>query len=180
MDDLELKCLIDGCVANNRSSQEILYKKYSPILMGVIRKYYYKDTATCELILSNAFLRIFRKISLFGFKGSFEGWLKKITYNEIISHYKRNLKIKEVSGDIPETTAYVSNEALSKISSQFLLEKINELPKNTKVVFNLFVIDGFSHKEISKQLRISEGTSKWYVNEARTILKKKLETYIKL
>jgi RNA polymerase sigma-70 factor (ECF subfamily) len=132
-----------------------------------------------EQLLNDGFLKIFTQIEKYSSIGSFEGWMKKIMVNTCLD-YLRSTYLKEemtmhVNAIQPEeTNLAVTNEGLESIEFKELVNIIQQLPTMTRTVFNLFVFDGFNHKEISAQLDISEGTSHWHVHQARNTLQKKI------
>jgi RNA polymerase sigma-70 factor (ECF subfamily) len=140
---------------------------------------YAKNMQDAEQLLNDGFLKIFTQIEKYSSIGSFEGWMKKIMVNTCLD-YLRSTYLKEemtmhVNAIQPEeTNLAVTNEGLESIEFKELVNIIQQLPTMTRTVFNLFVFDGFNHKEISAQLDISEGTSHWHVHQARNTLQKKI------
>jgi RNA polymerase sigma-70 factor (ECF subfamily) len=170
---LDLEKLINDCKKNDRKAQEQLYKEYSSKLFSVCLKYS-RNYTEAQDNLQEVFLLIYKKINLFGFKGSFEGWLKRITVNYVLQQYRTETKlhlVTEVADEIEEVE--IETET---ISLEFLLKIIQELPDRYRMVFNLNVIDGFSHQEIAEMLDITTGTSKSNLHRAKAILKDKIET----
>ncbi len=125
--------------------------------------------------LQEGFLLIFDKIEKFQFKGSFEGWAKRVVINYILQQYRDKRIFEIVSEQLPENDEVEIDE--ENISMDFLVGIIQELPDRYRLVFNLYVIDGYSHKEIAEMLTINEGTSKSNLARAKTILKEKIENY---
>lgn len=163
----ELQILIDGCQNNDRSAQEIFYKRYFGLVMGISQRYFInKDDALAQTNFS--FLKIFQNLSKFHFKGSFEGWMERITVNTILDALRKR-KWEVLSFD--EIELATQDATLPQLYYADLLELLNQLPESTKLVFNLFAIEGFKHSEIAAQLKISEGTSKWHVSEAKKKLR---------
>lgn len=125
-------------------------------------------------IMSHAFVKMFRSISSFDeTKGNFHGWLKKIVINESLDHIKQRSKFSHQEIDTAEEPS-ITNAVIEKTDAAAIMELIKQLPPATHAVFVLYAIDGFAHKEIAAQLKISEGTSKWHLSEARKILQQKL------
>lgn len=125
-------------------------------------------------IMSHAFVKMFRSISSFdASKGNFHGWLKKIVINESLDHIKQRSKFSHQEIDTAEEPA-ITNAVIEKTDAAAIMELVKQLPPATHAVFVLYAIDGFAHKEIAAQLKISEGTSKWHLSEARKILQQKL------
>ncbi|MBA3829155.1 MAG: RNA polymerase sigma factor [Taibaiella sp.] len=169
----ELEELIQGCIRNERSAQEKLYRLFYPRMMAVIRRYIDHEEQA-EEVLNNGYLRAFQKIGQYTFQGSFEGWLRKIVFHAVSDYVKQNIRYKEKVLLI-EKDQYVNKDHADRLYYNELLEMVQLLPGATRMVFNMYVMDGFSHKEISKGLGISEGTSKWHLSEARRVLKDKIE-----
>ena len=169
---MSLDQLINDCKKKQPKAQEDLYKRYSSTLFSVCLKYA-SSYADAEDILQDAFLVIFDKIEQYKNKGSFEGWLKRISINTALQRYRKPGVFNLINeGNIPEVTVEVDEE---NVSLDFLLDIIQELPDRYRLVFNLYVLDGYSHKEVSNLLEISEGTSKSNLARARQILKDKIE-----
>jgi RNA polymerase sigma-70 factor (ECF subfamily) len=134
---------------------------------------YSRNRADAEDNLQDGFLLIFQKIGQFQFKGSFEGWAKRVMINNVLQRYRTEGIFELVSENIPDV-ADVEIESES-ISMDYLIGIIQELPDRYRMVFNLYVIDGYSHKEIAEMLSITDGTSKSNLARARMILKEKIE-----
>lgn len=123
--------------------------------------------------MQESFITIFKKIDQFKFKGSFEGWMKRIVINTALQTYRQKNIMNLVEENYPEEVEVEIDE--NNISLDFLLKIIQELPERYRMVFNLYVLDGFSHKEIASMLNIAVGTSKSNLSRARLILKEKIE-----
>ena len=169
----ELQELIHGCIRNERSAQEKMYKLFYPRMMAVVRRYIDFEMQA-EEVLNNGFLRAFQKVGQYTFQGSFEGWLRKIVFHAVSDYVKQNMQYSEKVVLI-EKDQYVHKDHADKLYYDQLLQLVDGLPGATKVVFNMYVMDGYSHKEIGKMLGISEGTSKWHLSEGRRALKEKIE-----
>ncbi len=138
---------------------------------------YASNYEDAEDILQDSFILIFNKIHQYKHKGSFEGWLKRITINVALEKYRKNKKLQVVRNNEFESEIHVELE--ENIDADFLLSLIQQLPDQYRLVFNLYVLDHFSHKEVAEVLHISEGTSKSNLSRARTILKQKIIEYQK-
>ena len=168
---MSLEQLIRKCKKQDSKAQSQLFKLYGSKLFSLCLKYS-RDKASAEDTLQDAFIIIFEKISQYKGHGSFEGWLKRITINTALQKYRgqkifdivHEEQIEDVEVEIDEDT----------ISLDYLLGLIQQLPDRYRLVFNLYVLDGYSHKEISEMLSISTGTSKSNLARARYILKDKL------
>lgn len=169
----ELEELIRGCIRNERSAQEQLYRLFYAKMMGVVRRYIDQEMQA-EEVLNNGFLRAFQKVEQYTFQGSFEGWLRKIVFHAVSDYVKQNVRYNEKIV-LVEKDQYVHKDHADKLYYNQLLELVQGLPDATRAVFNMYVMEGFSHKEIGKLLNISEGTSKWHLSEGRRVLKDKIE-----
>lgn len=169
----ELEELIHGCARNERSAQERLYHLFYPRMMGVVRRYI-DEEMQAEEVLNNGFLRAFQKIGQYTFQGSFEGWLRKIVFHAVSDFVKQNIRYKEKIM-LVEKDQLVHKDHAEGLYYNQLLELVQSLPDATRAVFNLYIMEGFAHKEIGKMLGISEGTSKWHLSEGRRMLKEKIE-----
>lgn len=174
MFNLSLNQLIENCKINDTKAQGELYKLFSSKLFSVCLKYS-RNYVEAEDNLQDAFLTIFNKIEQYNNKGSFEGWLKRITINTVLQRY-RNEKVFDIINDdaIEDIELEVDEENLS---IDYLLQIIQELPDRYRLVFNLYVLDGYSHKEIAEMLKINIGTSKSNLARARQALKQTIENY---
>ncbi|SDL75409.1 RNA polymerase sigma-70 factor, ECF subfamily [Daejeonella rubra] len=165
--------LLEGCRRGDRKAQESLYKTLASRMMGVCMRYA-KDTYEAEDVLQMGFVKVFQKISEFRGEGSFEGWIRRIMVNTAIESYRKNLRnlnlvdIDEVY-DQPQSTFDMSGLELKD-----LLKLVQQLSNGYRLVFNMYVIEGYSHKEIATQLGITEGASKSQLSRARAILKEKI------
>jgi len=171
---LTLDELILQCKKQDAKAQGELYKRYSNTLFSICLKYS-PNHAEAEDSLQDAFLTIFKKIEQFKDKGSFEGWMKRITVNTVLQKYRKK-KTFDIPNEQQIEDADVDIEQTS-IPLDYLLKIIQELPDRYRLVFNLYVMDGYSHKEIGEMLGISDGTSKSNLARARGILKTKVEDY---
>ena len=169
----ELQDLIQGCIRNERAAQEKVYRLFYPRMMSVVRRYI-DHQEQAEEVLNNGFLRAFQKVSQYTFQGSFEGWLRKIVFHSVSDYVKQNVRYNDHIVLI-EKDEYVHKDHADKLYYNQLLELVQALPEATRTVFNMYVMDGFAHKEIGKILGISEGTSKWHLSEGRRLLKDKIE-----
>ncbi|HOX82765.1 MAG TPA: sigma-70 family RNA polymerase sigma factor [Chryseolinea sp.] len=165
--------LIKGCLSRDRSAQKRLYDTYSSKMYAICYRYV-RDAAEAEDILIVAFTRIFEKINQFKSEGSFEGWIKRIMVNEALTHLRRNrsMYLETDLDQVDREPDY--NKLQDRLEEDDLLKMIQELPTGYRIVFNLYAIEGYSHKEIANQLGISENTSKSQLSRARTYLQKLL------
>jgi len=169
----ELEQLIQGCIRNERGAQEKVYRLFYPRMLSVVRRYIDSEMQA-EEVMNNGFLRAFQKIKQYTFQGSFEGWLRKIIFHAVADYVKQNANYSNKIVFI-EKDQYVNKDHADKLYYDQLLKLVHGLPDATRAVFNLYVMDGFTHKEIGNMLGISEGTSKWHLSEGRRVLKEKIE-----
>ncbi|MDT7828949.1 RNA polymerase sigma factor [Pricia sp. S334] len=178
-----LEELIESCKQGNRKAQERLYRELSPALFGTCLKYS-RNRTEAEDHLHDSFLCIFDKIGQFKATGSFEGWAKRIAVNTIMQKYREEGRLKIVSDNFKDegTNGYESTGEIevesrfSQLRLETLLGYIQELPHKYRLTFTLYVLDGYSHKEIAALLGTSPGTSKSNLARARLCLKEKIET----
>jgi RNA polymerase sigma factor (sigma-70 family) len=164
---------IKKCTENDREAQLKLYQLFSPVLYGLCLKYM-RNEDDAKDVFQEAFVIAFQKIGQYKFEGSFEGWIKRIFINKLLETLKRRKK-DVLFLDVFDTDIEEEEELeLVPIEQEKLLEYIQELPDQYRMVFNLFVFEKMKHKEIAKQLEISEGTSKSNLNRAKSILKKRI------
>lgn len=170
----ELESLIHGCVRNDRTAQERVYRLFYGRMMALVRQYI-NQAEIAEEILNNGFLRAFQKVSLYNFQGSFEGWIRKIIFRAVCDYVKTAEK-PGTQVAINESHEYVSREDASRLEYDELLSMVQELPLATRTVFNMYVMEGFNHREIHEAIGISEGTSKWHLSEGRRLLRERIES----
>lgn len=164
--------LISKCKKQDIKAQEQLYRLYADKLFSVCLKYS-NSYQQAEDNLQDGFMTIFEKISQYQDKGSFEGWMKRIMINTTLQKYRKQGVFEIINEEnLSEAALEIDEEELSV---DFLLKIIQDLPDRYRQVFNLYALDGFSHKEISEMLKISTGTSKSNLARARIILKEKVE-----
>ncbi len=169
---MSLEELIHNCKKGDRRAQEQLYRKYSRILFGTCLKYS-RNKTEAEDNLHDSFMTIYEKIGQYKFKGSFEGWIKRITVNTVLQKYRKEEYLNVVSENMEEEEEVDTTYA--DISLSTLLRYIQELPNKYRLTFNMYVLDGYTHKEISTILGTSTGTSKSNLARARMILKDKIK-----
>jgi RNA polymerase sigma-70 factor (ECF subfamily) len=174
---LTLEELISNCKKQNLKAQEELYNKFSGILFAVCLKYS-PNYHEAEDNLQDAFLTIFERIEQFKGKGSFEGWMKRIAINTVLQKYRKK-KIFHLSNEEQIEEEEVVEVENNQVPLDFLLKIVQELPNRYRLVFNMYVLDDYSHKEIADSVGISVGTSKSNLARARGILKVKIEDYYK-
>jgi len=165
--------LIAGCVKQKASAQRALFDKYSGRMLSLCRRYV-KDVLEAEGVMITAFTKIFERIEQYTGEGNFEGWMKRIMVNESLQ-YLRKHKNMQLNMDIEEAHHLPNYDAMEDhLQTEDLMQMIAELPVGYRTVFNLYAIEGFSHKEIAEQLKINENTSKSQLSRARVYLQKRL------
>ena len=169
---MSLHQLIINCKKRDIKSQSEIYHLFAGKLFALCLKYS-KTKQSAEDNLQDAFITIFDKIDQYKFKGSFEGWMKRIVINTSLQTYREKNVLNLVEENYPDEVEVEIDE--DELSLDFLLKIIQQLPERYRMVFNLYVLDGYSHKEISGMLGIAEGTSKSNLSRARLILKEKIE-----
>jgi len=173
--------IIKGCANHERKAQQQLYDRYSRFLLGICLRYA-SDKAEAEDILQESFLKIFFNIEDFSGTGSFTGWLRKVAVNTAITHYHKNLKYRyhvEIEEYVSAETG-VSGFEEDFCTAEDLFKVLNELPAGYRMVFNLYAVEGYKHKEIAEKLGIDTNTSKSQYSRAKAVLRDKLEKLGKL
>jgi RNA polymerase sigma factor (sigma-70 family) len=169
-DDIQI--LIRGCLKNDRRAQEELYKRYYPAMMALCLRYVREYSDAAE-VLNDAWLKVFKKLNRYDAgKASLYTWMRKIVINTALDSLRKQKLIRDREmRTLIEEEPGIENEAIAKLSGDELLGLIRQLPVTTRLVFNLYSIDGFSHREVALLLRISEGTSRWHLSDARRQLR---------
>ena len=170
---MALEQIISACKKNDIVAQEQLYRQFSSKLFAVCLKYS-RSYEEAQDNMQDGFLLVLDKIKKFDNKGSFEGWAKRVIINHILQQYRKTSVLEIVSDEIPDE-ADIEVE-IDDVSIEYLSQIIKELPERYRLVFNLYAVDDYSHKEIAAQLKISVGTSKSNLSRARNILKQKIES----
>ena len=166
--------LIQGCLRRDRSAQKLLYDTYSSKMYGLCYRYV-KDSMEAEDVLVTSFMKVFEKIEQFKHEGSFEGWIRRIVVNEALTCLRRNRSMY-LETELDHVDYDPNYKQLSDhLEAEDLMELVKALPTGYRIVFNMYAIDGYSHKEIADSLGISENTSKSQLSRARTYLQKLLK-----
>jgi len=174
----EIRNIINGCLNGNRRDQELLYRRHAPKLYAVCLQYSGNDEEARD-ILQEGFIKIFENLIHYKYEGSFEGWMRRIIVNTALEKYRSRHNLYRVDDidQIPELDAEPDSEDYSGLDAEDLMEIIRELPPKYRMVFNLFAIEGYSHKEIGQMVNITEGTSKSNLARARIILQRRVGSY---
>ncbi len=170
----ELSVLIRDCIAKSPSAQKKLYDLFAPAAYGVIKRYLYNDDFAAQEVLNDSFYKILTKLDQYNFQGVFEGWIRRIVVNTVTDHLRKNIKDSKTSKEVQEEDAFINSDSVEKISHKELLNIIQTIPDAQRAVFNLYVFENYSHKEIAALLNLTESNSRWYLNDARRRLKEKL------
>ena len=170
--------ILEGCIAGKRKFQYMLYKKYAATMLAVCNRYC-SNRMEAEDVLQEGFLKVFLHISGYRGEGSLEGWIKRIMINHALTAFRKNKQIpfQEDIEKIDETEITDNTEEsfpAEPIPAEILFSLIQSLPQGYRMVFNMYVLEEYSHKEIAEILNISENTSKTQLMKARRLLRKKL------
>jgi len=167
--------LINGCIRGNAACQKEVFNRYAGHMLGVCQRYA-RNPDDAEDILQDSFIKVFNKIGQFKFEGSFEGWVRKIVVNTALKKYSLIRYSKELTGyELNENNeAYINPAAYTHLTEKDLLVLINNLPDGYRLIFNLYVIEGYQHEEIANMLGIQPGTSRSQLVKARTMLQKQI------
>ena len=167
--------LIAGCARGDREALRLLYERYSSVMYPVCVRYLGREDA--KDVLQDGFLTVFDKIGTYKGEGSFEGWMRKIFVNASLMHLRKSdaLKRAEDIDETPDLGRTVDHGVLEQISSREILDMVAQLPSGLRSVFNLFVLDGYSHAEVSAMLGITEQSSRSQVSRARSLLQEKIK-----
>lgn len=169
--------LIKGCLQGERRMQEELYKRFSPRMYAVCLRYA-GNAEEAEDILQEGFIKIFKKLDSFRGDGSFEGWLRRIFVNTAIEHFRRKRYLMPVTEKEENTIEGKYTSVLDELGAKDIMLLVQELSPGYRTVFNMYVVEGYTHKEIADILGISEGTSKSQLSRAKVILQDMVRNFI--
>lgn len=161
----------EGCFKGDRRFQQMLYDMFSSKMFGVCMRYANEYNAAQDL-LQEGFVKVFRNIDKFRGEGSFEGWVRRIFVNTAIEHYRKQVNLYAIVDNDVKAYENYDNNALETLKEQDIVKMIQKLSHGYRTVFNLYVVEGYSHKEIGDLMGISEGTSKSQLARARYLLQK--------
>ncbi|MDR6302091.1 RNA polymerase sigma factor [Mesonia maritima] len=172
------KRLIKKALNKNRAAQQTIYERYAPKMLSVCRMYI-KDTHFAEDVMLKAFLKVFTHLKTFKNEGSFEGWIRKIMVREAISFLRSHKKF-QFSEDVEYSKSVLLADSFQPDSEiDYIQTEIDKLPEGYKIVFVMYVVEGYKHKEIAELLNITEGTSKSQLAKARKLLQDRLRNHVK-
>jgi RNA polymerase sigma-70 factor (ECF subfamily) len=167
------KALVKRCIRKDPAAQKELYQRFSPALMAVCYRYA-RDREAAEDMLQEGFIKIYQKLDRYTFQGSLEGWMRRIVVNTSIDILRKN-KHQQKETDIEDAYGEeVSDDAIDSLELEYLFNLIQNLPTGYRLVFNMYAVEGYSHKEIGTKLGISESTSRSQYTRARSLLKKRI------
>jgi RNA polymerase sigma factor (sigma-70 family) len=169
--------LIKGCMEGNRRMQEELYRRFSPRMYAVCLRYA-GNAEEAEDILQEGFIKIFKKLDSFRSEGSFEGWVRRIFVNTAIEHFRRKRYLLPVTEKEENTIEGKYTSVLDDLGAKDIMALVQELSPGYRTVFNMYVVEGYTHREIADILGISEGTSKSQLSRAKVILQDMVRTFI--
>lgn len=167
------KELIAGVLKQHRHCQEEFFHRFAGKMMTVSRRYT-RNNAEAEDVLQDAFIKVFGKLNTFRFNGSLEGWVRRIVVNTALKNIKKKSFSNELYLDIVDVHQVIEPTAISDLNEEQLINMIRKLPTGYSTVFNLYVIEGYSHKEIAKELSIQESTSRSQLLKARKMLQQNI------
>ena len=167
--------LIKGCVNNDRRCQEVLYRKYFDTMWQMVRKHC-ADEEEALSVLNMGFLKVFQNVGSFAFKGSFEGWIRRVIYHVLIEHMRQKSKYMQfiILDESQSSKMGKEQSTLDRMYADDLLILLDHLPPMSAKVFQMYAIEGYNHREIGELLGMSENTSKWHLANARKHLQEKL------
>ena len=169
--------LIRGCRENSRISQEALYRRYAKPLFHLCL-FYESDREKAKDILQEGFIKVFQNLEHYDRKGPLNGWMRKIIVNTAIDHCRRKEKAFEfISLEHINPPVSEDRSTSSSLGTEDIIAQVNRLPKGAKLIFQLYAIEGYSHREIASLLHISEGTSKSQINRAKHLLRQRIANY---
>jgi len=175
----DLNQITEGCKKQDRQSQEELYRTCYSAMMKLCSRYA-RDTDEAASLYNESMLKVFTNINQYRGESNIMGWIRRIVVNTCIDHCRKQTKFAHKSLELAkEESTAIDPDIYDKLSARDVMNLLQDLPRNTALVFNLFVLDGFRHEEIGKMLNIAPGTSKWHLNEARLLLKNKLDCALK-
>ncbi|MCU7548648.1 RNA polymerase sigma factor [Chitinophagaceae bacterium LB-8] len=169
--------LIEGCIRGDRKMQYELYERFAPKMFGVCLRYA-SNNEEAEDILQEGFIKVFKKIGSYRSEGSFEGWIRRIFVNTAIEHFRRKVHLQPITEKEESTVEGKYLSILDTLAEKDIVQLVQQLSPGYRTVFNMYVIEGYSHKQIAEELGISEGTSKSQLSRAKQILQDLVQKHI--
>lgn len=168
------KQLIAACRSQERPAQKLLFERFSPTMLGVCRRYV-KRLEEAEDVMLNGFFKVFTKIDMYSGEGSFEGWIRRIMVNEALMHLRKVDHFRFAEEINPNLNVSENPTVVDRLAAEEIIGLMDELPPGYRAVFNLYVIEGYKHREIAEELGISINTSKSQL----ILAKRKMETLLR-
>ncbi|MEO6314286.1 MAG: sigma-70 family RNA polymerase sigma factor [Chitinophagaceae bacterium] len=169
--------LINGCLAGDSRVQELLYHRFAPKMYAVCLRYA-NNSDDAQDLLQEGFIKVYRNLAKFRKEGSFEGWVRRVFVNTAIEHYRKKVNLITVSEKEETTIEDGAWNVLDQLAEKDIILLVQALSPGYRSVFNMYVIEGYSHKEIGEILNINEGTSKSQLARAKVILQKKVQEFL--
>jgi RNA polymerase sigma factor (sigma-70 family) len=169
--------LIEGCIRGDRKMQQELYQRFAAKMYGVCLRYA-GNAAEAEDILQEGFIKVFNKLSSYRGAGSFEGWVRRIFVNTAIEHFRRKAYLQPITEYEENTLEAKYLSVLDNLAERDIIQLVQQLSPGYRTVFNMYVVEGYSHKQIAEALGISEGTSKSQLSRAKQILQELVKKFI--
>lgn len=169
--------LVSGCIRGDRKMQRELYNRFAPKMYGVCLRYA-SNAEEAEDILQEGFIKVFRKIATYRGEGSFEGWIRRIFVNTAIEYYRKKTYLQPITEQEENTVEGKYLSVLDSLAEKDIIKLVQQLSPGYRTVFNMYVVEGYTHKQIAEMLGISEGTSKSQLSRAKQILQEMVKTYI--
>jgi len=166
--------LIRECIKGSRAAQKELYDRYAPAAYGVIKRYVNGDVSRADEILNESFFKVLTKLDQYSFQGAFEGWIRKIVVNTVLDYVRKEMQQAGYHKEVEPEDARIESDGVERLSYKELLQLVQALPDVQRTVFNLFVFENYSHKEIAQALQLNENNCRWHLNDARRRLKEKI------
>jgi RNA polymerase sigma-70 factor (ECF subfamily) len=170
--------IVEGCRRNERKFQKLLYDQYAKQMYRLCLSYI-KESDAAQDVLQDGFIKVFKNIENYDDSGSMEGWIRRIIVNTAIDYLRSKKRLGNfIEYDDAIKSKEVTNDGIYTVNVESILLKVNQLPDGARAVFNLYALEGYSHKEIAKQLEITEGTSKSQFSRAKNLLKDWLKDFV--
>ena len=169
--------LIEGCIRGDRKMQHELYQRFAPKMYGVCLRYA-GNAEEAEDILQEGFIKVFNKIGSFRSEGSFEGWIRRIFVNTAIEHFRKKIYLQPITEYEEDTVEGKYLSVLDSLAAKDIIQLVQQLSPGYRTVFNMYVVEGYTHKQIAEALNISEGTSKSQLSRAKLILQDLVQQFI--
>jgi len=169
--------LIEGCIRGDRKMQYELYQRFAPKMYGVCLRYAGK-AEEAEDILQEGFIKVFKKVGSYRGEGSFEGWVRRIFVNTAIEHFRKKTYLQPITEYEESTVEGKYLSVLDSLAEKDIVQLIQQLSPGYRTVFNMYVIEGYTHRQIADELGISEGTSKSQLSRAKIILQDLVKKHI--